>query len=52
MEIVYVLWFNNFNSDDELVGIYSSEEQAELRLSNYDQRDQRSMRIEPYELNS
>ena len=43
---VFAVWFNNFNSQDELIGLYSKEEYAKARIEKFDKQDQRSMRIE------
>lgn len=45
--LIYIVWFNNFHSQDEFVGAYSSQELAQAKIDKYDRMDARSMRVEP-----
>lgn len=46
MQFVFAVWFTNFDSLDELVGLYSSEKLAQAQINKFDKTDRRSMRIE------
>ena len=47
---VYIVWYNNFDSDDEFVGVFSSEEKAQERIERFSKSDQGEFRVEPTEL--
>lgn len=47
---VYIVWYNNFDSEDEFVGVFSSEEKAQERIERFSKSDQSQFRIEPTEL--
>lgn len=44
--IVYIVWFTNFNDDDEFQGVFSTEENACTFINRYSSVDASSMRIE------
>lgn len=44
--IVYIVWFNNFNGEDEFQGVFSTEENAQAFINRYSSRDGDCMRIE------
>ena len=46
MEKVYVVLNNNFNGDDEFMGVYSSREKAQKKIAKFSKVDQITMRIE------
>lgn len=46
--IVYILWFNNFQGGQDFVGIYSSREAAEERMSHFSENDQQQFEIEEW----
>lgn len=43
---VYIVWWNNFHSDDEFSGVFSTRENAENYIENYSECDKSSFRIE------
>jgi hypothetical protein len=43
---VFAVWFTNFHYQDELIGLYSTEELAQARIDRFDELDKRPMRIE------
>ena len=47
---VFVVWFSNFHSQDELVGIYLTREAAQQRIEGFCKQDQGQMRVEDYSL--
>lgn len=47
---VYILFYNNFNGDDEFCGVYASPEAAQREINKYAKHDQPSFRIEEYEV--
>lgn len=50
--IVYIVWFNNFQSEDEFQGVFSSTEKAQAYIDRYSRYDADSMRIEETSLDS
>lgn len=44
--VIFAVWFTNFHSQDELVGLYSTEKLAQAKIEKYVILDRRSMRIE------
>jgi len=49
---VYIVWFNNFNGDDEFQGVFSTEENAQSYINRFSAYDSSSMRIEETTLDS
>lgn len=49
---VYIVWFNNFNCEDEFQGVFSTEENAQAYINRYTAYDAQSMRIEETTLDS
>lgn len=49
---IFIVWNNNFHSEDEFMAAFSEESLAERFISRYDARDRASMRIERYTLDS
>lgn len=47
---VYIVWHNNFDSEDEFVGVFSSETKAQQRIERYSKADREGFRIEETEL--
>ena len=47
---VYIVWYNNFDSDDEFVGVFSSEAKAQERIERFTKSDREGFRIEATEL--
>lgn len=47
---VYIVWYKNFNSEDEFISVFSSEEKAQERIERFSKSDQNEFRIEPTEL--
>jgi len=43
---VFIVWFSNFHSIDELVGIYSTKELAQDRINYFSGQDIPQLRIE------
>ena len=43
---VWLLFFENFQGEDDFVGVYSSKESAQKKVAKYDAQDQRQFRIE------
>ncbi|QIG66017.1 hypothetical protein phiOC_p375 [Ochrobactrum phage vB_OspM_OC] len=48
--IIFIVWFSNFHAEDEFSAAFSSREKAEEMIAKFDKHDQRSFRIEEYEL--
>jgi hypothetical protein len=48
---IFIVWFRNFSDDDEFVSAHSTEEKALAKISKYG-HEQRSMRVEPYVIDS
>ena len=44
--VVYVVFFNNFNGDDEYCGVFSSEEKSWEYIEKFSKYEQSSFRIE------
>jgi hypothetical protein len=44
--VVYVVFFNNSNGDDEYCGLFSSEEKAWEYIESFSKDEQSSFRIE------
>ena len=49
---IYILYFSNFQGEDEFIGAFSTEEKARAVISRHVRMEQSSMRIESYELDS
>ena len=49
---VYIVWFINFNGDDEFHGVFSTRENAQSYINRYGIGDRESMRIEETSLDS
>lgn len=47
---VYIVWYTNFDSENEFVGVFSSEEKAQDYIERYSKRDQLDFHIEVTEL--
>ena len=47
---VYIVFFNNFDGDDEFIVVYSSPEKAQEKIDRYDRYDKHSMRIEEMQM--
>lgn len=50
--IVFIVWFNNFNGDDEFQGVFSTLENAQAYINRYSVYDSQSMRVEETTLDS
>lgn len=49
---VYIVWFNNFNGEDEFQGVFSTEENALKFINRYGLGDREAMRIEETSLDN
>lgn len=47
---VYIVWYNNFDSEDEFAGVFSSEAKAQEKIERYSKSDREVFRIEETEL--
>lgn len=50
--IVYILWYLNFDSEWEFVGVFSSEAKAQEKIECYSKSDRAELRIEATELDN
>jgi len=47
---VYIVFYNNFDGNDEFCDVFISEEVAQQYINKYDNSDRQQFRIDEYEL--